>query len=90
MEYFLSVLCSFFLLTLFFWHQSLLDSKGWFAVFVSFCSLIIVQRSHVRHEKEREMAAIEKTIQDFLKLQREKHELEGKNISSAPKENAAR
>jgi len=75
MEYFTSILASFCLVTLFLSQYSLLDSKGWVAVFVSFCGLIYQQRQDVRRAKERERANIEKTLQDFQREQQERQEM---------------
>jgi len=75
MEYFTSVLAAFCLVTLFLSQYSLLDSKGWVAVFISFCGLIYLQRQDVRRAKERERAEIGKKLQDFQKAQQERQEM---------------
>ena len=75
MEYFTSILIAFCLGTLFLQQYSLLDSKGWGAVFISFCGLIYHQRQDVRRAKERELAEIEKKIQEFQRAQQERREM---------------
>lgn len=82
MEYFSSILCVFFLVTLMLSQFSLLDSKGWVAVVISFCSLIVVQRSHVRQEKEQEKADMIEKLQQFQKAQRELGEMRAKKAAS--------
>ena len=78
MEYFTSILASFVLVTLILWKYSFLDTKGWVAVFVSFCSLIHVQRGHVRQAKEQEEEGLRKTLEEFQKWQREQYEKEAR------------
>jgi Fic family protein len=75
MEYFTSILAAFCLVTLFLSQYSLLDSKGWLAIFVSFCGLIYQQRQDVRRAKERELSDIEKQIHDFQKAQQDRQEM---------------
>jgi len=75
MEYFTSILAAFCLVTLFLSQYSLLDSKGWVAVFVSFCGLIYLQRKDVRRAKERERAEIVKKLEVFQKAQLERREM---------------
>ncbi|CAB9515296.1 monophosphate-protein transferase FICD homolog [Seminavis robusta] len=75
MEYFTSILAAFCLVTLFLSQYSLLDAKGWFAVVVSFCGLIYVQRQDVRRAREQEGAEIEKKLHDFQKTRQERKEM---------------
>mmetsp|Transcript_10606 Transcript_10606/g.16191 ORF Transcript_10606/g.16191 Transcript_10606/m.16191 type:complete len:361 (+) Transcript_10606:161-1243(+) len=75
MEYFTPILAAFCLVTLFLSQYTLLDVKGWVAVFVSFCGLIYLQRQDVRRAKEQEWADIEKKLQDFQKAQQDRQEM---------------
>jgi hypothetical protein len=76
MEYFSAVLAAFCLVTFVLSQFSLLDVKGWVTVFVSFCSLIFVQRSHVKQEKELEEAKMMQTLHQIQKAQKEKDEMQ--------------